>query len=66
MAYGSGKYDKEATALRESAKAVGVCVIILDGDRGSGFSVQVPAGCAKEIAGILRDAAAQLDKDLVC
>lgn len=39
---GAGKYDDEATLIRERTKARGVIVIVLDGNRGSGFSCQAP------------------------
>jgi hypothetical protein len=37
---GPGKYDDVATVARESAGAVAVLLIVIHGDRGSGFSVQ--------------------------
>ncbi len=35
MAFGPGKYDDLCTEVREKAKAKGVLVIIIDGDKGS-------------------------------
>ncbi len=40
MAYGPGKYDDLATYVREKAEAKGVLILVLDGNRGSGFSAQ--------------------------
>jgi hypothetical protein len=40
MAEGPGKYDDICTAAREAAGARAVVLIVLQGDLGSGFSVQ--------------------------
>lgn len=40
MARGPGKYDAECAAARQSAKAVAAILIVIEGDRGTGFSVQ--------------------------
>jgi hypothetical protein len=40
MAVGPGKYDELCTLVREQAKARAAIVIIIGGDKGSGFSVQ--------------------------
>jgi hypothetical protein len=37
---GPGKYDDLCTLVREKAKAAGVLLIVLEGDKGSGFSCQ--------------------------
>lgn len=37
-----GKYDAACTVARESCKARGVVLIVIDGAEGHGFSVQVP------------------------
>lgn len=41
MALGPGKYDELATLCRTTVNAQGAIVIIIDGDRGHGFSVQI-------------------------
>lgn len=65
MAAGPGKYDAEATAARESAKAGAVVLIVLDGDRGSGFSVQVLSpGVLERLPGLLRHMAADIEADV--
>lgn len=40
MPVGPGKYDVECSAARESAGAIAAIVVIIGGNRGSGFSVQ--------------------------
>ena len=40
MAHGPGKYDDMATYVREQTNARGVIVIVVGGNKGSGFSVQ--------------------------
>jgi hypothetical protein len=40
MAHGPGKYDDACTAARESTQAEAVVLLVLNGDRGTGFSVQ--------------------------
>ena len=63
MAYGPGKYDKEATIVRESTNAESVLVIVLGGDRGSGFSVQSRSPvAARRLAMILHEVAAQIER----
>lgn len=37
---GPGKYDYECTFVREHTQAQGVVVLVLNGERGTGFSVQ--------------------------
>lgn len=65
MAHGPGKYDAEATAARESAKAAGVVLLVLDGDRGSGFSVQMSSpGMSVQLPGILRRMADSIEADM--
>jgi len=41
MAIGPGKYDALCTEAREKAKAQGAVLMILEGEQGWGFSVQV-------------------------
>lgn len=37
---GAGKYDDECTIVREMTEGETVAVIVINGDRGSGFSLQ--------------------------
>jgi hypothetical protein len=43
MADGPGKYDDLCTYVREQTQASAVVVIVVDGKKGSGFSVQAHA-----------------------
>jgi hypothetical protein len=40
MPLGPGKYDALATLVRERTEAAAVVVIVLDGNKGSGFACQ--------------------------
>jgi hypothetical protein len=40
MSDGLGKYDDLCTYVREQAKAMTAIIIVLDGEHGSGFSLQ--------------------------
>jgi hypothetical protein len=40
---GPGKYDAWCTQVREGTRAEGVVLLVLNGERGSGFSVQASA-----------------------
>lgn len=42
MPLGPGVYDEEATFVREETRADAVVVLVVNGVRGSGFSVQGP------------------------
>ena len=66
MATGPGKYDAQATLVRESTNADAVIVIVFGGDQGSGFSVQAsdPRFDSK-LQRILREVAAQIERDLI-
>lgn len=41
MAQGAGKYDPECTAVLVNTNAAGVALIIIGGDRGTGFSINL-------------------------
>lgn len=65
MPLGGGKYEPEARQVIESSKAQAVLVIVLAGDRGTGFSIvstdpRIMAG----VPPVLRNVADQIDKDL--
>lgn len=65
MPAGPGKYDDLATYVRENSNAKGVVVIVLGGDRGSGFSVQMMGGAPRDdlwIVPLLEDVVAELKK----
>lgn len=40
MAIGPGRYDDVCTMVREQTNAVAAIVIVVEGDKGNGFSVQ--------------------------
>jgi len=66
MARGPSKYDEIATVARESAKAAGVILIVLDGEHGSGFSLQThDLRLVTSTPKILRDLADSIEKDMV-
>jgi len=65
MALGPGKYDDLCTYVWTQSHAEGALVIILNGDHGQGFSCQASPMLLRRLPGILRDMAAQIDKDLV-
>jgi hypothetical protein len=60
---GAGKYDELCTAARESARAKGAILIIMEGGRGSGFSVQGPLEITLRLPGTLRWLADQIETD---
>lgn len=65
MALGPGKYDEQATALRHRTKAHSVVVIVIGGERGSGFSVQTESPTfAHALPALLRDMAKQIDRSI--
>ena len=55
MANGPGKYDDVCTVVRETTEARVVVMIVLDGNKGSGFSVQSTQGdVTTRLPGLLR------------
>jgi hypothetical protein len=62
---GPGKYDDIfCTQAREAAKAGCALLIILDGERGHGFSVQfTDPSYAQRLPAILRDIAKRIERD---
>ena len=64
MPHGPGKYDDVATVALKSTKARGVIVMVFDGEKGTGFSVQAPADVQLRLPVILRDVADQIERDL--
>ena len=63
MALGPGKYDDVATLVRERTNADGVAVIIFNGDRGTGFSIQADLATTLSMPDILESVARQMRKD---
>jgi hypothetical protein len=50
--------------VRERASAKGVIVLVFEGDRGSGFSVQATPEVTATIPSILRQIADSIEKDM--
>jgi hypothetical protein len=64
MSLGPGKYDDEATWVRERTNASGVILIVIGGDRGYGFAAQATLETTLSLSAMLRDIADQIDADL--
>jgi hypothetical protein len=60
MPVGPGKYDDLCTHVRELSKAEGVIVIVFNGVRGSGFSVQAEMTIAPNIPELLEQIASDM------
>ena len=63
MATGPGKYDDMATYVREQTNARGVVVIVFEGDRGMGFSVQGDELVTLALPNVLESVAEQVRRD---
>jgi len=61
---GPGKYDDLCTKVREETKATGVILVVMDGNRGYGFSVQAPLVIVLGLPQILRDLAGKIEEDI--
>lgn len=64
MALGPGKYDDLCTLVREKATARGAIVIVIEGERGDGFSCQATLAITRALPALLREMADQIDGDL--
>jgi len=62
--HGAGVYDDVCTMARETTQADGAIVMILGGNKGSGFSVQVEQERIHELPAVLENIAAQLRADI--
>jgi hypothetical protein len=63
MAIGPGKYDDLCETAREQAGAIGAILIIFDGKKGSGFSVQAPWELIDQMPEMLRTLARMIEED---
>ena len=63
MTIGPGVYDDEATMVRESTSAQAVALIVVRGDRGSGFSCQAMEDVILDLPAVLRSLADQIEAD---
>jgi hypothetical protein len=60
-----GRYDAEATEIRERLNARGVLLLVAGGDPlGSGFSIQGSAEFMRAVPDLLEQAAARIREDL--
>lgn len=64
MPIGPGKYDHLCTYVREQANAEGAIVVILNGDRGAGFSVQADLRAQLTLADLLEHMAKEIRASL--
>jgi hypothetical protein len=62
MPFGPGKYDDDATAIREKLKANGIILIVLGGEKGQGFSAQLDLAAAMAMPEMLRTVADQIEE----
>ena len=59
---GPGRYDREASAARASAEALGVLLIVFGGHDGNGFSAQLPLDLLLTVPAILRQLADRIER----
>ncbi len=64
MPMGPGRYDDLCTYVREQAKARAAIVIVLDGEKGNGFSCQADLPTTSSLPGILRNVASEIETSL--
>lgn len=64
MPIGPGKYDELATYVREESKALGVIVIVFEGEHGNGFSVQAPPHIVMNLPDLLRVTADDIERSM--
>jgi len=58
-----GKYDRLCTIVREEAGAAGALVLVIDGEKGSGFSVQADLETQLRLPDLLEALARQIWMD---
>jgi hypothetical protein len=58
---GPGGYDDVASVVWDATRAEGVIVVVFNGHKGTGFSVQAPLLLVNEIPAILRSMADQIE-----
>ena len=61
---GPGKYDELCTEAREKANSLGAVLLIFDGEKGWGFSVQMPPSLMADLPKLLREMADIVERDL--
>lgn len=64
MPIGPGKYDGYCTEIQQRTLATGVVLLVMGGQHGSGFSVQVTDENLLVVPDLLRTIADQMEADL--
>jgi hypothetical protein len=65
MAFGEGKYDQECQDARIATRAVAALLIVIEGDKGTGFSMQtVDEALLRVVPALLRQVADSIATDL--
>lgn len=64
MPIGPGKYDDECTQARFQTGGQSVVLIVIDGHRGSGFSIQAPPSMVFMLPSLLRTVADEIAANL--
>jgi hypothetical protein len=65
MVDGPGKYDDEATWVRERTHATAIVLIVVGGDKGAGFAVQAMPQAMLDLPAALRTIADQIEADTI-
>jgi hypothetical protein len=60
--FGPGKYDDLCKQIKDSTKAKGLLLVILDGDRGTGASCKMDFEIVKQMPNILRAVADEMEQ----
>ncbi len=61
---GQGKYDDWCTKVREATEGEGTVLIVINGNRGHGISLQGTSGVLRQLPEILRKMATDLESDV--
>jgi hypothetical protein len=64
MPLGPGVYDEHASRVRAETDATAVILIVIGGERGSGFTMQAPPAMTEALPSILRSMADSIEADL--
>ena len=66
MGVGPGKYDEQCTTARVETEAEAAVLLVINGNKGSGFSVQAPPDVLLALPDILRQIAKSMEEDIKC
>ena len=58
-----GKYDTECELARKMCGAKGVMLVVMDGNKGHGFSAAIPSNQVDNVPRILRSMADSIEAD---